>query len=402
MALIWSLQSAMQIDEAVILVVDDGKVNREILSRRLGKSGFQVVLAEDGTEALKLVEERTFDLILLDVMMPGVDGLSVLKTVRQSFEPSQLPVIMTTAMDTSEDVVRALELGANDYVTKPINFPVLLARVQTQVGLKRATDALYQAYQEIKSDLAAASRIQQSLLPTVLPEAAGIEFQWRYEPCDELAGDTLHIFQLDSNHIGFYLVDVSGHGVKAALLASALRHVLSCEPGEGTLMHGRPGPAGERELIPPVGVAGQLNTRFPMNRETNQYFTFLYGALEVPNRRLRFTSAGHPPLILLRADGRAEPVKCPGPPIGFFVKAQYHEKELALESGDRILVYSDGVVEATNEDEVEFGADRLIASLLQTRAMSLDDSLTSLMDQVREWTGGRAQDDISVIGIAVR
>ncbi|MBI5494939.1 MAG: response regulator [Deltaproteobacteria bacterium] len=133
-----------------LLVVDDNEMNRDMLSRRLERRGFTVLTAEDGYKALALIAEKPFDLVLLDIMMPGIDGVEVLKRLREKYTPSDLPVIMVTAKDSSEDVVQALKVGANDYVTKPIDFPVVLARTTTQLTLKRAQEQLKQKSAELE------------------------------------------------------------------------------------------------------------------------------------------------------------------------------------------------------------------------------------------------------------
>ena len=125
-----------------LLVVDDNEMNRDMLSRRLAKRGHQVLVAEDGHRALEMIDEHDFDVILLDIMMPGLDGYEVLEKIREQHGPVDLPVIMATAKDDNDEVIRAFELGANDFVAKPINFPVLFARIETHLNLKRATEEL--------------------------------------------------------------------------------------------------------------------------------------------------------------------------------------------------------------------------------------------------------------------
>jgi DNA-binding response OmpR family regulator len=131
----------MEPGDTTLLVVDDNEMNRDMLSRRLQRRGFGVLVAADGEKALEIVDKETVDLVLLDIMMPGIDGIEVLKRLRAKHSQVQLPVIMATAKAHSEDVVKALELGANDYVTKPIDFPVVLARVQAQLRTKAAAPA---------------------------------------------------------------------------------------------------------------------------------------------------------------------------------------------------------------------------------------------------------------------
>jgi len=125
---------------ARLLVVDDNEMNRDMLSRRLIKQGYAVATAEDGYRALEMIAAERFDLVLLDIMMPGISGLEVLEKLRTQHSVADLPIIMATAKDQSEDTVQALGLGANDYVTKPIDFPVVIARVKTQLSLKHAVE----------------------------------------------------------------------------------------------------------------------------------------------------------------------------------------------------------------------------------------------------------------------
>ncbi len=261
--------------EGPLLVVDDDEMNRDMLSRRLRRRGHDVEVACDGAEALEKIAERQFDLVLLDVMMPGIDGLQVLEEVRRTQDMGDLPIIMATAKDESEDIVHALKLGANDYVTKPLDFPVVQARVRTQLALKRARRELEATRQRMKSDLLAAAKVQNALMPQSLPELDGASFAWRFLPCDELAGDILDVFWLGERRVGLYLLDVSGHGVPAALLSVTLNRILP-HLEEASLLIDESSRPDENVLLSPARVAGRLNTRFPMNPETRQYFTITY------------------------------------------------------------------------------------------------------------------------------
>lgn len=140
-----------------LLVVDDNDLNREMLTKRLQRRGFEVSMAADGYQAMDAIEQEDYDLILLDIMMPGISGLEVLETLRKRFTAAELPIIMATAKTQSEDVVSALSLGANDYVTKPIDFNVLMARVETHLKLKHLfklkDDFLSMASHDLKNPL---------------------------------------------------------------------------------------------------------------------------------------------------------------------------------------------------------------------------------------------------------
>lgn len=384
---------------AKLLVVDDNENNRDMLSRRLRRRGYEVVLAEDGQQALDLIEVESFDLVLLDIMMPGVNGTEVLQTVRETRDAYSLPIIMVTANAQSEDVVGSLKLGANDYVTKPIDFPVLHARLKTHLGLKQATEDLDDAYQRMKIDLAAAAAVQRTLLPSTLPSTPGADIEWRYVPCDELAGDILNIIRLDEQHLGVYVLDVSGHGVQAALLSSALSHVLS---PNGAVVRERAPDTGEWIVTPPAEVARRLNVRFPMNDSTLQYFTMIYGVLNLEEMAFKFICAGHPGPVCLLSGSDPETVQPKGYPIGIHKDPECVERTLQLQSGDRFYLFTDGVIEAMDASYEEFAYPRLLECLQRVRPLDLRSGLDDTIQTLEQWVGSTFQDDITILGLEVK
>jgi sigma-B regulation protein RsbU (phosphoserine phosphatase) len=385
-----------------LLVVDDNEMNRDMLSRRLAKRGYTVQVAEDGAQALEMIFGGDFDVVLLDIMMPGIDGYEVLERVRERHDPAELPVIMATAKDQSEDIVRALKLGANDYVTKPFDFPVVRARVRTQVELKRSRDALAAAHGRMKRDLEAAARIQQAALPPAEVELPGIRCVWRYLPCDELAGDTLKIIPLDEGQIGLYVLDVSGHGVPSALLSVTLSRLLS--QGPSSLLWAEDERSAERRIASPAEVAVDLADRFPYDMETGQYFTLLYGVLDLEQMEFRYASAAHVPLLHLREGATTQTYESTGPAIGLVIPGvmpvEFDEGTISLQAGDRLYLYSDGIPEATRPDDEEFGEDRLVRALEELRGVSLEDGVESLLEDLRGWCGERGfDDDVSILAV---
>ncbi len=403
----------MSPDRGRLLVVDDNPDNLDMLSRRLRRCGFEVAVADHGRLALEHAAREAFDLVVLDIMMPDIDGLQVLEQLRRTHSVADLPVIMATAKDASDDVVKALELGANDYVTKPLDFPVLLARVRTQLALRNATRALESANQRMKRDLDAGAKVQRALIPSAAPAIPGIECAWLYEPCSELGGDTLDLFALEDGKLGLYLLDVSGHGVPAALLSVTLSRVLSPR-GAGLMLHDGNGVAesagtaapvrnGHAPALPPAIVAGRLNQRFPMDPATRQYFTILYAILDVAGRELRYVAAGHPGPIHLRAGHPATSFDSTGLAIGWLPDTPFAEQTLPTAPGDRFYFYSDGVVEAQSAADEFFELERFLALLERTREEPLQASLEALRAELAAWCGAAGpRDDVSVLAIEVR
>jgi sigma-B regulation protein RsbU (phosphoserine phosphatase) len=403
---------------ASLLVVDDNERTRELLAQCFRTEGFQVLTCADGNRALQQIRTEPFDLILLDLLMPGTDGFGVLKALRTAQDATALPVIILTAFDQSDAVVRALEMGANDYVIKPYDFPVVLARVQTQLALKRAMEhqrqlernlaqrnedleeanrKLTAAYQRMKSDLKAAARIQEAFLPQALPDLPGVRFAWAFHPCEELAGDALNVIPLDPQHIGLYLLDVSGHGVAAALLSVTLSRFLSSPRDLSSLLvrRDKQGPGGQ--ALTPAEVAQALNRRFPWDPATEQFFTILYGVLNVETGIFRYASAGHPGPVHLPHEGEPALLDTASLPIGVGT-AVYREHTVHLRPRDRLYLYSDGVTEAQDRTGGLFGQGRLLEALRQGRTASLEESVPTLLDKVRQWCGGAPlEDDVSVL-----
>ena len=399
-----------------LLVIDDDAANLDMLSRRLRRRGFEVATGADGERALALVDEGNFDLVLLDVMMPGLDGFEVLKIIRQSHAATDLPVIMATAKGESEDIVHALGLGANDYVTKPLDFPVVLARVQAHLALKRAVERVHllernlaERNRELEGvnarlaaangrmvrDLRAAAKVQESLLPRGTRDVPGLAFAWAFRPSEELAGDGLNVVDLGGGRVGIYVLDVSGHGVASALLSVSLARRLT-PPGDPSSILA--GPSG---LAAPAEVAGTLDRLFPFDPATEQYATLAYGVLDVGSRGFRYVCAGHPAPAYVPAAGEARILEGNGYPIGL-AEGPYDEQVVTLHPGDRLFLYSDGIPEALGPEDSAFGLRRLLATVSTARRLSLEESVAALRSGVEDWCGASGvADDVSVVAVEV-
>jgi serine phosphatase RsbU (regulator of sigma subunit) len=259
---------------------------------------------------------------------------------------------------------------------------------------------LLQANQRMKNDLDAAARVQQTLLPDNVPDVKGLSFAWSYRPCDELAGDALNIVRINDDLIAVYLLDVSGHGVPAALLSvTATRSLNHRAGGAASLVAG---PGANPEAVDPAEVASRLNSLYPMASNGNYYFTIIYGLLDVHTRLLRFTVAGHPPPILAATGGEAKRPDLTGFPIGMIANAKYEESVIELQPGDRLYLHSDGLTEEVNAEDEQFGDERLLSAIADGRDLSLSDTVESLVRRVIAWRGeDHLKDDVSILAIEV-
>ena len=394
-----------------MLVVDDDESNRDILARRLQRRGMNVDMAVDGADALRAIAAVDYDLVLLDVMMPGLSGLDVLRQVRQTKPPAVLPIIMATANDGSGDIAEALSLGANDYVTKPLDFVVTLARVNTQLDagramrevmrlkrdlsvrnaeLENAIEALRRSAERTRGDLELAARVQATFLPRDVPRDARYRFAWRYLPCEQLAGDALNVCPLGPHHVAFYVLDVTGHGVASSLTAVTASRMLAPAHDPASILVGPDGP------LQPAAVMTELTGRFAFDSETRQFITCFYALLDLRDGSLQYVSAGHPDAIVVPAAGPPRVLAGTGMPLS--LADQYEQQCTTLAPGDRVWLYSDGVIEAMRPDGALYGIERLTDTLAGMQTDSIDLAPDTLLERLTDWRQSDAlADDLSLL-----
>lgn len=257
----------------------------------------------------------------------------------------------------------------------------------------RDTNAKLQAANAIlHRELVEAAEIQRAWLPQTLPEAPGYRFAYSFTPCQELGGDSLGVIRLGPHHIGMYLLDVSGHGVAAALLSASIQRWLSPVP-EYSCLFTRDDETGAATIASPGEVATAANRRFRSEPESGKFYTLVYGVLDVRDGQFSYVNAGHPPPLLSGDDGAEALPVSPGIPIGVLHDFEYTEKRVRLRKGDRLLLYSDGAMEVLAPDERDFGLERLLAALALQREKAPAAALEDLMRRLRTWQGADALDD---------
>jgi sigma-B regulation protein RsbU (phosphoserine phosphatase) len=268
--------------------------------------------------------------------------------------------------------------------------------IQSDVSARReAEQALRRAKERLEHDLQLAVRVQHALLPPAELQLGGLNIARAFHPCTDLAGDAVGVVAFPHGPVGLYLLDVSGHGVGAALLSFTLSHLLSPSV-EGALLveDTTAGPS----IVSPSRVAERLNRQFPMDR-TRQYFTVVYGVFDPSSGQFRYVMAGHPAPIVVPKSGAPVPLHGGGVPIGMIEHATYADESVTLGPGDRLYFYSDGVIEALDGSEREFGYERLTAEVERQRGRPLRAGLDTIADLVRDWSGGHLRDDVSLLAV---
>jgi phosphoserine phosphatase RsbU/P len=268
--------------------------------------------------------------------------------------------------------------------------------------LREANDRLAAVNLRMKRDLNAAALVQQSLLPRELPTTSGAKFAWTYRPCTELAGDILNVFRLDDRDVGLYVLDVSGHGAAASLLSVAASHLISPVGDSGLLRSSHEIAELGVKLIPPAEVASRVNAIFAGRADCEQFFTLLYGILNLDTSEFRYVCGGHPGPIHLPAGGHAHLIESSGFPVGIFEEATFEELRLRLGLGDRLYLYSDGLPEAMAPGGEQFGNARLLGVIQGSAAGSLDASVASLRAAIEGWCGSSGPgDDLSILAVEI-
>lgn len=328
-----------------VLAVDDNRENLDVLARRLSRHGLEVETVESGLAALNAIRSAAFDLVLLDVMMPEVDGYSVLRELKSDTQTRDIPVIMISALDELDSVVRCIEAGAEDYLPKPFNPTLLEARIGACLEKKALRDAeqghlrkIEDTQNRLDKELAEAAAYVRSILPA--PTKSPLPVNWKYRPSSELAGDSFGYHWIDGEHFAVYLLDVCGHGVGACLLSVAAINVL------------RSGSLPGVDFRNPGEVLAALNNAFPMERQNNLYFTLWYGVYHAPSRTLSFASGGHPPALLLESGTggkfQSRRLSSNGMIIGVMEDMPYSTQSCTIPSGARLYVLCDGCYEIRN------------------------------------------------------
>ena len=335
--------------QPLILIVEDNPASLEIMQVRLETSGYRVITATDGEAGLSMAETSLPDLILLDLMMPKMDGLEVCRRLKNNTELPFMPIIMVTAKTDTKDVIAGLEAGGDEYLTKPVDHGSLVARVKSMLRIKELHDTVLAQSTQLENQLKTATEIQTLFWPA-LPKPRGGLHTWAVsQPAAYVGGDFYDVITLPDSSVLAYVADVSGKGVPAALIMAAVSTRIRAEASLNQ----------DLNLI-----LKAVNGAMYELASTEGYFTTMLLLKLWPElRKIEMVRAGHINPVLIGEAGAAEISYLRGVSLGVLEEVDYEISDLMLNPGESLLLFSDGVTEAENPSFEQFGYQRLIEHL---------------------------------------
>lgn len=391
------------IEPQSVLIAEDHPAERMRLESMLQKMGYLVNSFSNGIAALRYIESNPVDIIISDWKMPIMNGLDLCKKIRSDTHDHYPYFILLTGCDTKPDLIAGMDAGADDFITKPFNREELRVRLQAgsriqhlkqQLELKNAhlekvNQSLQLADELLNKDLTIAAYMQQELLPKNHQLFSNWSAASLFEPASHVSGDTFNLFKINKHYMGFYHIDVSGHGVSAAMMSFTIARLIGSGSGSIDELIG----AQKKMTASPADVVHQLNLRFQNNQLHTPYFTMLYGIIDIESGQGTFCQAGHPHPFIVRNNGQVEKLGQGGFPVGALEDANYQNTAFQLHEGDRFLVYSDGITECRNNNDELTGEIRLTELLENSQHQSITDIIRSIDKLVRLWRAERHQDD---------
>lgn len=397
----------------LVLVADSSVPERRLLARLLRRGGYDVAEAGDGAEALALCRELSPELVLSDWDMPQLSGLEFCRAFRQLQRETHGYFVILTKSVNAADITAALDAGADDFLPKPIVPLKLLARLAAGERILRIEEELRSSNRQLRDalaklsetqaviehDLREARKLQQGLVRERSGRFGQAEISLLLRPAGHVGGDLVGFFPIGDDRIGLYALDVSGHGVTAALLTAQLSVHLSGSSDQNVALRGA---QSGQDTAGPAALAHFFNNMMLEEMSTDSYFTMIYGELNYRTGQLRMVQAGHPHPVLQRSDGTIEQLGRGGMPIGVIEEPIFDEIDVTLHPGDRLLIASDGITEAQTPNGRQLGNEGLEAVMRTNAFLHGHSFLESMAWSVSEYCRGERQDDMSAVLLEFR
>jgi serine phosphatase RsbU (regulator of sigma subunit) len=376
----------------VILIVDDEPFNVDYLEQELEDIECETTTAGNGREALEQVAAQVPDLILLDIMMPQMDGYQVLERLKADEKLREIPVIVVSALNDTRNVVKGIEMGADDYLPKPFDPVLLHARVSACLEKKEIRDREAQYRRQLDQEVALGRQVQAGFLPRGLPDIPGWQFAAALQPSSQASGDFYDVIRLPNDRLGILIADVTGKGMGAGLFMVLSRTLIRTYAVQ---YHARPD-----------SVLGAANQRILADIDTNQSVAVFYGILDVATGTLTYCNAGHSPPYLCRMQDASNPGGRPvvealprtGMSLGIARDVAWERRAVRIAPGDTLILYTDGLTDAQDPRQRPFGEERLLATVRAQSGRSAQSIQEAMMAQVREFMDDAPQvDDITLV-----
>lgn len=375
---------------STILIVDDARINRELLRLNLMKLNYHFLQATNGREAMEIVASHPeVDLILLDLLMPEVDGFDFLRWRKDQPLARDIPVIVNSALDDFDSIARALTMGSYDYFTKPLSQQdletVLPLKIRNAVTARRLMSETRRQNEIMRRELKMAARYQQFLLPTVA-DLPGVQVAFHFQPCSGVGGDYFDFIRLSGGNLGFVVADVSGHGMASAMTASIVKALL---------------PGYMEKFLSPAGALTALNDDLLRLTQEDSFVTAFAAIYQPDSRQLSWALAGHPSPLFINGDGRVQPLNQDTFFLGSFDSnspiVNYSDQIMEAAPGQRLVFYTDGLTEAPDPQGAMFGAERVAEILEAGHKKDIHAVRDDLWRELRSFVQGDFPDDVAII-----
>jgi len=386
---------------ARVLVVDDNHDKRFLLRRILDKT-FTVLEADNGATALATIAQAFPDVVLLDVLMPQIDGFEVCRRMKEDPRTAEIPVLFVSVLDPDQHVVEGLQLGGEDFISWPVNATELVARIQARIRSYRPLSQLRSVVKEqsrqleedrrreaeTEFELEQAKRVQQRFVTNVFPQGRALAFGHRYRPSRMVGGDIFDVVAVGENEVAMMMADVSGHGLAAALLTSVAKVLFRI---------------GAEQCREPAKLLRWLNRQISLYLATGEFLTVFLGLWNAKSRVFSYAGAGHPPALLLApANPSVERLHVSPGVLGVMQDSEFPLGFVQLSAGQRIVCYTDGITEAMNGRSMLFGEDGLAGACARWADVPIQTMVENVFYEVDQFLAGEPRrDDQAMLALEV-
>lgn len=385
----------------IALVVSKDADMCKALSQTLERGGYKTITANTGQQALELTSTVSVAIVFSDWSLPGVAGAEFCAKLRSSSADRYVYFIfLGAAAEVTEQ--QAIHAGADAFISTPVQSEVIAARLKSanrlnefHESVKSRNEFLEYAYASVTTDLKIAAKVQEDLLPRQF-RLAGLDTNWVFKPANYVAGDIFDYFPLADDYFVFYILDVEGHGIASALTSFAINNQLN-PSSRGLCASSLKRNENIKDAV--VATVEDLNRQFENNLSSSRYFTMIYGVIDVSTGRVTMSQAGHPaPIHLSKESGEATALGVGGMPVGLLTDASYTTIDIQLAVGDRLYLYSDGMIECQNESGEFYGSKRLLDRIQEWRDLPITVLGEVFDSEIARWNGSETfDDDVSMV-----